>query len=62
MIKNLKGIIACILTVCMCLLLQMNSINVDAAETASISIGSASGNVGDTVTVTESVSAPREVY
>ena len=51
MIKNLKGIIACILTVCMCLLLQMNSINVDAAETASISIGSASGNVGDTVTV-----------
>ena len=62
MIKNLKGIIACILTVCMCLLLQMNSINVDAAETASISIGSASGNVGDTVTVTVSVSAPSEVY
>lgn len=46
----------------MCLLLQMNSINVDAAETASISIGSASGNVGDTVTVTVSVSAPSEVY
>ena len=62
MIKNLKRIIACILTVCMCLLLQMNSINVDAAETASISIGSASGNVGDTVTVTVSVSAPSEVY